>query len=224
MKIKYLVGLFLIYILSACNQESVSIHGNIKTHDNVKVELKLKSVKGETQSILKDTKLDDCEFDTTVESVKPPFKMTLIVDGEKEYDLWVFRYGKFDFEISENGYILSSSSMENTEYDRISQNYYKMYFKQIEEKELWVKENEEMENLSSEDEEKMYQYQKDIKKAYKLRKKSILSTFRKNPQNRIAMALLFDEYERLTTWQKEECLKTAQKYYSDCGINWQLRN
>ena len=78
--------------------------------------------------------------------------------------------------------------------------------------------------LSDEDEDRLYQYRAEIKKAYKHHKKSVLSTFRKNPQNRIAMALLFDEYERLTSWQKEEYLKNAQKYFSDSGLNWQLKN
>jgi hypothetical protein len=156
--------------------------------------------------------------------MKPPFKMALIIDGEEKYDLWVFRYGSFDFEITENGNLLVNGSKENTEYDRITKSYQKMYFGPLKEKMEWVKSHEKIEDLNQDEEFTLFDYKKEIKKAYKLRKKSVLSTYRKNPQNRIAMALLFDEYERLTTWQKEECLKTAQKYYSDCGINWQLRN
>jgi hypothetical protein len=187
-------------------------------------ELKLKSQKGQEQSLQSDIEIDEEGFDAFLENVKPPCKISLIIDGEKEYQFWLFRYGKYDLQIDENESVAVCNSMENTEYDRITKNYQKMYFDPVKEKMAWVEKNEQNENLSEDEEYILADYQKEIRKAYKLNKKSVLSTFRKNPQNRIAIALMFDEYERLTSWQKEECLKTAQQYYSDCGINWQLRN
>jgi hypothetical protein len=215
-----LVALF----CSSCNKESVQLSGKIAGEGDSKVELRLNSINDKTKTVLADMQLKGEEFSAYLENVKPPFKLTMVLDSVKQYNFWVFRYGKFDIEIDKNGSVNVNNSMEYSEYDRICKNYSKMYLTKIAEVEKWVKTKELEENLCDEDKERLFNFRKEIKKAYKLRKKSILSTFRKNPQNRIAMALLFDEYERLTTWQKEECLKNAQKYFSDCGINWQLRN
>lgn len=211
-------------LLTSCNKEVVSVKGKISGIEDSKVELVLKGINGKEKVLAADLPLNNVEFKVRVEQQKPPFKLTVKINEEKEVDCWVFRYGDFDFEIDEKGTLKVNNSLENSEFDRISKNYTKMYFAKVDVKEQWVRENEVKESLSAEDEEKLFQFRKDIKKAYKLRKKSVLSTFRQNPQNRIAMALLVDEFEHLTSWQKKECLKTAQKYYSDCGINWQLKN
>lgn len=219
----YLI-LSLSLLLFSCKQESIKLSVQMKGMESSVAELKLKSKKGHEQSLQSDIEIDEEGFDAFLENVKPPCKISLIIDGEKEYQFWLFRYGKYDLQIDENESVTVYNSMENTEYDRITKNYQKMYFDPVKEKMAWVEKNEQNENLSEDEEYILADYQKEIRKAYKLNKKSVLSTFRKNPQNRIAIALMFDEYERLTSWQKEECQKTAQKYYSDCGINWQLRN
>lgn len=212
-------------MLTSCNKEVVSIKGKLNGFNNSKVVLILKSKNEKEKILASDISLNDDIMKLDLENVKPPCHITVRGDN-KEFSFWIFRYGNVNFEVNADmqSQLKVNSTLENTEYNRICRNYHKMYFNQISEKEEWISKNEVMESLPVEDEERLFQYRKDIKKAYKLRKKSILSTFRKNPQNRIAMALLFDEFERLTSWQKEECLKTAQKYYSDCGINWQLRN
>ena len=174
--------------LFSCNKESIKITGSLKGSNASEVELKLKSRRGNENIILTDLAVEDGEFDAYLENVKPPCKMTLVIDGEKEYDFWIFRYGKFDFEIDENEVLIVNNSIENSEYDRIQKNYHKMYLVKLQEKEKWVQTHEIEENLTEEDEAKLFEYRKEIKKAYKLRKKSILSTFRKNPQNPIAMA------------------------------------
>ena len=214
----------IVIFLSSCNQESLKLSCQIKGFESSVAELKLKSQSGNELILLSNIEIDKEGFTAYLENVKPPCKISLNIDGDKEYSFWVFRYGKFDFQIDENETLEVYNSMENTEYDRILKSYEKMYFGPLKEKIEWVKENGQNEELSQDEEFVLFDYKNEIKKAYKLRKKSVLSTFRKNSQNRIAVALLFDEYQRLTSWQKEECLKNAQKYYSDCGINWQLKN
>ena len=221
---KYILGVLLSLFVMSCNKESVTVNGKIAGVSQENAKLKLISLKGKEKVISPDIELEDGKFDCYLENVKPPFRLTLSLSDNEKYHFWVFRYGKFDFEINEKGSLVVNNSMENSEYDRIQKNYHKMYLEKLQEKEKWVKTHKIEENLTEEDEFKLFEYQNEIKKAYKLRKKSILSTFRKSPENPIATALLFDEYERLTSWQKEECLKNAQKHFSDCGINWQLRN
>jgi ribosomal protein L16/L10AE len=57
-----------------------------------------------------------------------------------------------------------------------------------------------------------------------LRKKSILKTVRKNLNNPVSMGLLYDEFARLTKWQKEEAKRYMTRYFSDTGLNWQMKN
>ena len=47
---------------------------------------------------------------------------------------------------------------------------------------------------------------------------------RKNKQNPVAIALMCQEYERLTTYQKKECLKYLGESFSDTGLNWQMKH
>jgi hypothetical protein len=218
---RYYLFIIAIIFLASCKKTSIKIEGEVFGLKSSTLDVVYKGTNGRVTK-LGTAKIDGSYVKFSSDKVKPPVKLSFI--GEEEYSFWLFRYGSVNVEINKGRIVVVNNSMENSEYDRIRKNYHKMYFNQIAEKEQWVKENETLESLSEEEEEMLFNCRKDIKKAYKLRKKSILSTFRKNPQNRIAMALLFDEYERLTSWQKEECLKTAQKYYSDCGINWQLRN
>jgi hypothetical protein len=225
-KINWMNNLYLYVVLCAicltsCNKEVVKIEGKINSSKSESIELKIISKSKKCEKLLGNLQTKNGKFTTKTKALKPPFKIAMLLENGKRYETWIFRYGDFNFEILENELVQVNNSMENSEYDRICKTYRKMYFSKVKEKEEWIKKNKD---LAVKDENKLSNYKKDIKKAYKLRKKSILSTFRKNPQNRIAMALLFDEYERLTTWQKEECLKNAQKYFSDCGINWQLRN
>ena len=216
--------LSLVVGLYSCNKESVKLSVQLNRMESSVAELKLISKNGQEQIIQSSIEIEDDGFDTYLDNVKPPCKISMVIDGEKEYQFWLFRYGKYHVQINKNDSVEICDCMENAEYDRIINGYYKMYLAPLEAEIKWVKEKEQHEKLSQDEEFMLFDYKKEISKAYRLRKKSVLSTFRKNPQNRIAIALLFDEYERLTSWQKEECLKTAQKYYSDCGINWQLRN
>jgi hypothetical protein len=208
----------------SCNKESIRISGKIEGVGDSKIELKLNTKSEKSKTILSDVQLKDGAFDAFIENVKPPFKMTLVVDAEKEYDIWIFRYGKFNFEIDKKELVIVNNSFENTEYDRILRKYQKAYMDSLADKISWVQTHKSEENLCEEDEGKLFKYRKEIKKAVTLRKKSILSTYRNEPQNPIAMALIFDEFENLTSWQKEECLKNASKYFSDCAVNWQLKN
>lgn len=212
-------------MLFSCNKEKVYIHGSTIGKDNQLVQLVLKSANGKERLVKSDVELDDNQFETDLEGLKPPFKLTVRLKNDNEIDFWIFRYGSFDVALdSEKDEVKFNKSFENCEYNRIQANYKKMYFLSLEDKIDWIKAHEGRKDLNTDEEFQLYEYQDELKKAIKLRKKSVLSTFRKSPQNRIAMALLFDEYERLTSWQKKECSKSVQKYFSDCGINWQLRN
>lgn len=35
---------------------------------------------------------------------------------------------------------------------------------------------------------------------------------------------MYEEFDNLTSWQKEEALKYMAKYFSDTGLNWQMKN
>lgn len=109
----------------------------------------------------------------------------------------------------------------------MNENLNKMYIEPIKEKELEavkLKELEKLEKLSDADAIYLSKIKKDIKMAYRLRKKSILKTVRKHAQNPVAVALMCQEYDRLTSHQKKECLKYLNRTFSDTGLNWQMKN
>jgi hypothetical protein len=213
-------------LLSACNKESVRITGKLRGIENAKAELRLRTIAGKEKNILSDINIEDEEFDAFLENIKPPFKMTFVIDNAKEYNIWVFCYGKFSFELNSLNVVRINDSFENDELIRVNETYDKMYLKPLKEQIDWVANYESAEHdvINEADEEKLERYKIQIKKAYRLRKKSILKTVRKAPQNPIAMALFYDEFKSLTKWQKEECFKLSQKYYSDTGMNWQLKH
>lgn len=218
------VSLLVLLILCSCDRESIKISGKISGIDNANIELSLKTKGGDEKVLLDEIKTEAGTFDAYLENEKPPFKLTVIIDSLRQVDFWVFKYGKFNFELDANELdIKINDSFENSELKRVNKTYDNMYLKPLKEQIDWVAKYNELEHNEA-DQEKLERYKKQIKKAYKLRRKSILKTVRKAPQNPIAMALFFDEFENLTSWQKKECLKLVQKYYSDAGVSWQLKH
>lgn len=228
MKKYYFIVLALFILITSCNREVVVIKGKLIGYNNSSVRLKLNTKAGYDKAIASNLKIEDELIEAYIENEKPPFKLTLVIDNEQEVDFWIFKYGKFNLELSADNLddFKINDSFENSELARVKDTYSKMYLKPIRKQMDWVVryESEEHENVDEADEAKLERYKVQIKKAYSLKKKSILKTIRKAPQNPISMALFFDEFERLTKWQKKECCKLAQKYYSDTGMNWQLKH
>ena len=212
----------------SCNRESIRISGELKGFEDSKVDLRFETKAGFDKLIAADLKVEDGEFEVYIENEKPPFKLTVVIDSLRQIDFWVFKYGKLCFELDASNLseVKIHDCFENTELARVNKTYNKMYLKPLRKEIDWVTsfESVEHENVDEADEAKLERYKAQIKNAYRLRKKSILKTIRKAPQNPISMALFFDGFESLTKWQKKECLKLAQKYYSDTGMNWQLKH
>lgn len=221
----FIVLIIVIVSLCSCDKEYVRITGKLNGFESSKVELSLRSKEGIKKVLLTDINVNDGKFIAILNQVKPPLKLTLVIDKEKEVDFWIFKYGTLNFELDSNNMfsLRLDDSSENAELTRVRETYDEMYLDPLRTQIDWVStyENQELTKL---DEDKLEKYKEQIDKAYRLRKKSILKTIRKNPQNPIAMALFYDEFNSLTSWQKEECLKISQKYYSDTEMNWQLRN
>ncbi len=225
-KIYFIISL--IFMLSSCNKEVVIVNGKLKGYKASMVELKLKTITGDEKVISTNIEVDEEKFHVDLSDIKPPYKLTFVLSDKKDVSYWVFRYGKFNFELNTENIadFKIYDSFENDELIRVNETYNKMYLKPLKEQIDWVANYESAEHdvINEADEEKLERYKIQIKKAYRLRKKSILKTVRKAPQNPIAMALFFDEFKSLTKWQKEECFKLSQKYYSDTGMNWQLKH
>ncbi|MDQ2177167.1 hypothetical protein [Marinifilum sp. D714] len=228
MKKRYIAILIIGFIMSSCNKEVVTIDGKLIGYENSSVELKLKTMNDNEKVISTDIKVKEENFSFEINEIKPPYKLTLVLEDKREVNYWVFKYGKFSFNLNSKNLsdLKINDSFENSELARVNETYNKMYLRPLKEQMDWVANYEatEHEAINEADKAKLKRYKDQVKKAYRLRKKSILKTIRKAPQNPISMALFFDEFETLTSWQKKECLKLAQKYYSDCGINWQLKN
>ncbi len=211
--------------LVSCNEESVKITGEIKGFEGTEMSLYLKSKAGAKEMVLENVEVDKGEFKIAFDGMKPPLKLTLDMGNDKTVDFWVFKYGKMsvEFDASDLSDLTIKNSFENDELKRINDTYDKMYLTPLKEDIKWIKENQLL-DLKEADQEKLAIKEAKVEKAKQLRRKAILSTVRKSPKNPIAMALFFDEFETLTSWQKEECNKTSQKYYSDTKMNWQLKN
>ncbi len=212
--------------LISCNSETITIVGDVNGFMNSEIKLLLKSKNGNLKVLKSDIEIANGKFKTIIKDDKPPFKITMLIDDKKGIDFWIFKYGNFDFELNDADELIINNSFENNELKRVNETYNKMYLKPLKEQMDWVANyaSTEHEETNEADEEMLERYKSLVKKAYHLRKKSILKTIRKAPQNPISMSLFFDEYETLTKWQRKECLKLAQKYYSDTGMNWQLKH
>ena len=212
--------------LVSCNKEKIEIKGDFKNETGEYVCFKLKGVSQEEKIVKDSVKVEDQQFSCWINNCKPPFKICLSTQEGKEYFFWIFKYGEIKVSLDENALVPVQviGDFENKERKRILENYEKMYISPLHEEVRWYNEIVAKEEHSSQEMFELGEIKKKIKKAKKLRKKSILSTFRKNPKHLVAMALVYDEFDHLTSWQQNECMKNAKKYYSDCGIFWQLKH
>ena len=228
MKNKYVLIIILLTILSSCNKEVVHIKGELKGFNNSTVELKLNTRSGQEKIIASGIEVTDQKFDVDIDKIKPPFKLTLVLDSLSHVDFWVFKYGKlcFDLDASNLSEIKIHDCFENTELSRVNETYNTMYLNPLKEQMDWIANYEVLKHKETNeaDETKLERYKAQIKKAYRLRKKSILKTVRKNTQSPVAVALMCQEYERLTSHQKKECFKYLNRTFADTGLNWQMKH
>lgn len=214
--------------LSSCNKEVVKLKGKFKdvNKSDFHLVVKMKSRTHIKEQILDTIDVRDGEFEFYSNVIKPPVKLTFTTPDSIGFDVWAGEYGTKTLEINKDSLydVKVLGSFFCDELQRMNKNLNQMYIHPIKEKELELDKLSEMNELSNEEEVHLAKLKKDIKKAYRLRKKSILKTVRKNTQNPVAVALMCQEYERLTPHQKKECLKYINRSFSDTGLNWQMKN
>lgn len=219
----------LMFFMTSCDKEVIKIKGKIDSLGNSQLIFKMDGVSGMDCKIINSITCENGEFNFKLKNIKPPVKFTIYVNDSLESDIWVGEYGVTTIE-GKYGSIFKCNVVGSffcNELQRMNENLNKMYIEPIKEKELEaikLKELEKLEKLSDADAIYLSKIKKDIKMAYRLRKKSILKTVRKHAQNPVAVALMCQEYDRLTSHQKKECLKYLNRTFSDTGLNWQMKN
>ncbi|MDE5423894.1 DUF4369 domain-containing protein [Ancylomarina sp. DW003] len=226
-----IISLTLVLGLSSCSTEAIKLKGEFKnfTNSDSYMVVKIKSRTLLKEQILDTIDLSDGKFEFYSKAIKPPVKLTFMFPDSAEFEVWVGEYGTKTLEVKNESLfnVKVVGSFFCDELQRMNKNLYKMYIDPIKEKEVEVARLEKLANLeelSEEDDMSLYSLKKDIKMAYRLRKKSILKTVRKHAQNPVAVALMCQEYDRLTSHQKKECLKYLNRTFSDTGLNWQMKN
>lgn len=228
--IGYLLLLSL-FLLSSCDKEVIRLKGyyeDVANTDSYLV-VKIQSHTGDKEQIIDTVTVRKGEFEFNSRLIKPPVKLTFLSDDSSEFEVWIGEYGTKNLEIKRGAKYEAKiiGSFFCDELQRMNKNLDKMYIEPIKEKELKAADLgmlAENEKLSEEDEIYLAELKKAIKMAYRLRKKSILTTVRKNKQSPVAVALMCQEYERLTSHQKKECLKYLSRTFGDTGLNWQMKN
>lgn len=218
--------------LLSCNKESIKIKGNIKgvSGSNTQLIVKMKSGTSNKEHILDTIDFVQGEFEFYNKGIKPPVKLTFVTADSCEFDVWLGEYGTKTVEgICQPKLeckVLGSFFCD--ELERVSATYNKMYLEPIKDKitdlQVFNLSIENGEELTENEQKLKCELEKALKTAKRLRKKSILKTVRKNPSNAVSMGLMYEEFDNLTSWQKEEALKYMAKYFSDTGLNWQMKN
>lgn len=219
----------LMFFITSCDKEVIKIKGKIDGLSDSELILKMDGVSGKNFKIVSSFICENGEFNFELKDIKPPVKLTFLVNDSLESDIWVGEYGSIKIEGKYETVLECQvvGSFFCNELQRMSKNLYEMYIGPIKEKEIKIAHLmmlPDNEKLSEEDEIHLEEFKKSVKTAYRLRKKSILKTVRKNKQNPVAVALMCEEYERLTSHQKKECLKYLSRSFSDTGLNWQMKN
>lgn len=219
----------LMFFMTSCDKEVIKIKGEIDGLNDSQLILKMNGASGMDCKIINSITCKNGEFNFKLKNIKPPVKLTLHVNDSLESDIWLGEYGsiiiKGKCESKFECKVIGSFFCD--ELQRMNTNLNKMYINPIKEKELEVTHLLKFtvdRKLSSSENFRLAELKKDVKKAYRLRKKSILKTVRKNKQSPVAVALMCQEYARLTSYQKKECLKYLSRSFSDTGLNWQMKN
>ena len=135
MKKGYVAIIALMILFTSCNQEVVSIKGMLKGYKNTTVELKLKGKSGKEKIISAETEVKNEKFDVDMNGIKPPCKITLVLKDKREVSCWVFRYGKFNFELNTKDItdVKINDSFENSELTKVKETYDNMYLRPLKE-------------------------------------------------------------------------------------------
>ena len=228
MKIKYYIAfLILSTFLAGCNKEKIIVEGKFTNLDEETFDVKMISVTGKTEKSFGKVKVEGGEIILKVENISPPVKFTFTGDSVKTFHIWVDQFGKTAFEAScnEKIKILWVDNFMSKELKKIKLSYHEKYIVNVEDYfPMIVTLQKKLDNHSITDEELrlLDKIEPKVKKAKKLYKKNVLATFRASPLNPIALALMFDEWEQMTSWQKDEVKKAAFKSCPGSGLYWQL--
>ena len=230
MKRRYIIIMILTFFITSCDKEVVKIKGHIEGLNDSRLMIRMEGLSGNVDKVLNSCICENGEFNFKLKDIKPPVKLILNVNDSLESDIWVGEYGVITMEGKCNHAIFECKVIGSFfchELQRMNKNLNKMYIAPIKEKQIEVsrlKELSKLGELSEIDDMYLAKLKKEIKIAYRLRKKSILKTVRKNTQSPVAIALMCQEYERLTAYQKKECLKYLSRTFADTGLNWQMKN
>ncbi len=227
---KIIILVFVCCAFLACDKEVVVVKGKFDGVCGNELVVKMKGLSGKHEKILDTVSCKNGEFEFKIKMIKPPLNLLLCLNDSVYTNLWIGNFGSKS--VSWNGTFNSECKVEGSffadEINRIQDVYNKMYLNPISSKiETLSNLNKRVgmgEVLTSGEEQIKFVIENEIKKANGLRKKSILKTVRKNPNNPVSMALLAEEFDKLTTWQKKEAKKYMSKYFSDTGLNWQIKN
>lgn len=229
MKKGYIIIIVLMFFITGCDKEVIKIKGKIDGLSDNQLILKMDGVSGKGCKVINSFTCENGEFNFKLKDIKPPVKLTLHVNDSLESDIWLGEYGSITIE-GKYGPMFECQVIGSffcDELQRMNKNLNEMYIAPIKEKELelaHLMSLADSEKLPEKAEIYLDELKKDVKTAYKLRKKSILKTVRKNTQSPVAVALMCQEFERLTSHQKKECLKYLSRSFSDTGLNWQMKN
>lgn len=218
-----LAGLFV-----ACNPEKIKIEGHIKNAKDGVVLVKMKSHNKFGERILDTLILESGDFDFYSKAIKPPVKLTFIVEDKEEFDVWLGNYGSFHI-VGEQGKLKNvrvNPSSLHTEINRIHEQFYDWYIKPVQDKIDWLnaieKERQGGKVLNNEETVQKIKFEVDVNKARKLRRLSIVKTVRKNPSSEVALALVNEEYNSLFPRHQKEMIKLLKRKFSDTALFWQL--
>ena len=214
---------------AGCNPEIIKIKSNIKNSQDGIVLVKMKLHKKIGERILDTLTLVSGDFDFYSEAIKPPVKLTFVVNDEEEFDVWLGNYGTFHIE-GESGKLSNvqvQGSHLHDEFKRIHTQFYDTYLEPVQDKIDWLNSlNEKYKGgkpLKQDDSFKKVMFEKDVKKARKYRRLSIIKTMRRNPHSEVALALLNDEFDSLIPRHQKEMINLFKGKFGNTAMFWQLR-
>ncbi len=221
--------LLLAGLLAACNPEKLKVEGNIKNAKDGVVLVKMKSHNKVGDKILDTLKLVSGDFDFYSKEIKPPVKLTFIVNDDEEFDLWLGKYGSYNIK-GEQGKLKNievDPSLLHTEINKIQKQFYDWYINPVQDKIDWLNSQEKEirrgKVLNSEELLKKMEFEKEVKKAYKIRRMSIVKTVRKNPGSDVALAIVNEEFNNLVPRHQKEMIKLLRRKFGDTALFWQIK-
>ena len=224
--IVYLILLLLITV--SCDKEKVTIKGEMKGCEDCELQVMMNALSDSASIDLGTTAIEDGKLKFKTKNITPPAKISFMKDSVKLFDIWVEKFGNTVFE-AENNYGIKINWVDNflsKEIKRIKESYHEQYIQGIEKHIVLVdslnKRCLETQDLTDQEMITLDSLELVVKKGKRLYRKNIISTFRATKLNAIAIALVVDEWNLLTSWQRKEVKKSAFKKYPHTGMYWQI--